>query len=131
MKENKKEYDLKPIIANSEKVRAKQAQKSKQPSTSIKPLIFEENENDSPLKRTIISIINDRNLTYSDLYNYTTKIKGGDIAEGQKFGYNIISGLKKRPTMIDTTFYMLCDFLDLEIRLVPKPKKDTTGMADE
>lgn len=45
------------------------------------------------------------------------KLKIGDNSEGQKLGYNIISGLKNRHTMIDTTFSMLCDFLNLDILL--------------
>lgn len=115
--ENNQKYDLAAIVANIEKVKAMKASKAKKPSTSIKPLRFDPSPDDSPLKAEIVRRINDKNLTYSDIYNYCTKIKNGDNSEGQKLGYNIISGLKNRHTMIDTTFSMLCDFLNLDIML--------------
>lgn len=115
--ENNQKYDLAAIVANIEKVKAMKASKAKKPSTSIKPLKFDPSPDDSPLKAEIVRRINEKNLTYSDIYNYCTKIKNGDNSEGQKLGYNIISGLKNRHTMIDTTFSMLCDFLNLDIML--------------
>ena len=118
MEENN--FNFEPIVANIEKVKKMKAAKAKKPSTSIKPLKFDESSEDSPLKTEIIRRINSKNLTYSDLYAYCTKVKGGDISEGQTFGYNIISGLKKRHTMLDTTFLILCDFLSLDINLVER-----------
>jgi hypothetical protein len=112
--------DFTPIIANVEKVKASKAAKKKQLSTSIKPLKFDPNPNDSPLKAAIVEWINRRDLTYADIYNYCTEIKGGDIDAGQKYGYNIIHGLRNRPTMIDTTFSILCDFLKLDVILKPR-----------
>ena len=125
-------FNLNPIIANIEMVKAMKAGKSKKkPSTSIKPLKFDPSPEDSPLKAEIIRQINMRNLTYSDIYNYCTTLKGGDIAEGQKLGYNIISGLKTRHTMIDTTFSMLCDFLNLDITLVERQPIEKTDEEDD
>lgn len=98
--ENNQKYDLAAIVANIEKVKAMKASKAKKPSTSIKPLKFDPSPDDSPLKAEIVRRINEKNLTYSDIYNYCTKIKNGDNSEGQKLGYNIISGLKNRHTMI-------------------------------
>lgn len=117
-------FDFNPIVADIERVKALKAKTVKKPSTSIKPLKFEPSPNDSPLKAEIIKQINARDLTYSDIYNYCTKIKNGDIAEGQKLGYNTITGLKKRPSMLDTTFSMLCDFLDLDIALIARHPSD-------
>ena len=62
---------------------------------------------------------------YSDIYNYCTTLKGGDISEGQKLGYNIISGLKNRHTFIDTTLTLLADFLDLDILFVDRKKAES------
>lgn len=125
-------FNLNPIIANIEMVKAMKAGKSKKkPSTSIKPLKFDPSPEDSPLKAEIIRQINMRNLTYSDIYNYCTALKGGDIAEGQKLGYNIISGLKTRHTMIDTTFSRLCDFLNLDITLVERQPIEKTDEEDD
>jgi hypothetical protein len=119
MEKNKK-MDFSNIIASVDKVKAAKAAKEKKPSTSVKPLKFVPHTDDSALKTAIVERINSKDLTYSDIYKYCTEIKGGDIAEGQKLGYNIISGLKNRHTMIDTTFYMLCDFLKVDVRLVPR-----------
>jgi hypothetical protein len=120
MEQNSKKFDFSTVIANVDKVKAAKAAKEKRPSTSVKPLKFDVHPEDSPLKSTVIEIINNRDLTYADIYKYCTDLKGGDIAEGQKLGYNIISGLKNRHTMIDTTFSMLCDFLELEVMLSAK-----------
>jgi hypothetical protein len=130
IKVNNKNFDFSKIIADVDKVKAAKAAKKKKPSTSVKPLEFEVHAEDSPLKTTVIDIINDRKLTYADIYKYCTDLKGGDIAEGQKLGYNIISGLRSRHTMLDTTFSMLCDFLNLEVMLVSR-SKDTSDKEDE
>jgi hypothetical protein len=121
MEKNKK-MDFTTIIANVDKVKAAKAAKAKKPSTSVKPLKFELHQEDSPLKSAIVERINARDLTYSDIYQYCTDLKNGDISEGQKLGYNIISGLKNRRSMIDTTFTMLCDFLQLDVMLVDRKK---------
>jgi hypothetical protein len=123
-KSKKTRYDLSEVVANIDKVKLQKAAKEKKPSTSIKPLTFDLHPDDSPLKAAIIERINANNLTYSDIYNYCTDLKGGDISEGQKLGYNIISGLKNRHSMIDTTFSMLCDFLKLDILLVERKEDD-------
>lgn len=117
---DKNKMDLTAIVANIDKVKQMKAAKQKKPSTSIRPLKFEPNSEDSPLKAEIVRRINEKNLTYSDIYAYCTTLKNGDISEGQKLGYNIISGLKNRHTMIDTTFSMLCDFLNLDVMLVDR-----------
>jgi len=130
MEINSKNFDFSTVIANVDKVKAAKAAKEKKPSTSVKPLKFETSSEDSPLKATVIEIINSRDLTYADIYKYCTDLKGGDIAEGQKLGYNIISGLKNRHTMIDTTFSMLCDFLELEVMLTAR-KKEKGEKEDE
>ena len=123
--------DLSSIVANIDKVKEMKAAKQKKPSTSVIPLKFETNPADSPLKAEIIRRINEKNLTYSDIYAYCTKLKNGDISEGQKFGYNTISGLRKRPSMMDTTFSMLCDFLDLDIMLVSRNKEESEELDEE
>lgn len=124
----KQKFNLNPIVADIEKVKALKAKTVKKPSTSVKPLKFDPNPNDSPLKEEIVRQINARNLTYSDIYEYCTKIKNGDIAEGQRLGYNLITGLKKRNTMLDTTFSMLCDFLQLDVVLV---RRDFDSDSDD
>lgn len=120
----KEKYDFTPINANIEKVKELKKTKEKRPSISLRPLKFEPSDEDSPLKAEIIKRINEKNLTYSDIYAYCTNLKDGDISEGQKLGYNIISGLKNRHSMIDTTFSMLADFLKLDILLIDR-KEDT------
>jgi hypothetical protein len=122
-RENNK-FDFSTVIANVDKVKAAKAAKQKKPSTSVKPLKFDPRPEDSPLKAAIVERINAKNLTYSEIYNYCTDLKGGDVLEGQKLGYNIISGLKNRHTMIDTTFSMLCDFLGYDIMLIERKKED-------
>lgn len=96
-----KKFDVTPILTDIEKVKKLKAAKKKKPSTSIRPLKFEPSPEDSPLKAEIIRRINARNLTYSDIYRYCTDLNDGDIAEGQRLGYNIITGLKNRHSMID------------------------------
>jgi hypothetical protein len=127
MEKKKSNLDFSNIIANVEKVRQAKAAKEKKPSTSVKPLKFEVSSEDSPLKAAIVERINARDLTYADIYKYCTNLKGGDIAEGQKLGYNTISGLKNRHTMIDTTFSMLCDFLEIDVMLVDRKKEENEG----
>ena len=122
---SKKQFDLSSVVANIDKVKQMKAAKPKKANTSIRPLQFDQDPDDSPLKDEIIRRINERNLTYSDIYEYCTKLKGGDTSEGQKLGYNVISGLRKRHTMIDTTFSMLCDFLHLDIMLVERKRDDS------
>lgn len=130
--EEKRKFDLSGVVANIGKVKQMKAAKPKKANTSIRPLKFDRDPDDSPLKDEIIRRINERDLTYSDIYEYCTKLKGGDTAEGQKLGYNIISGLRKRHTMIDTTFSMLCDFLRLDIMLIErKYNEDEEGTDDE
>jgi len=124
-----KKMDFSTVIANVDRVKAAKAAKAKKPSTSVKPLKFDQSPEDSPLKAAIVERINSRNLTYSDIYKYCADLKSGDIAEGQKLGYNIISGLKNRHTMIDTTFTMLCDFLQLDVMLIAR-KKDKNEKED-
>ena len=132
MAEEKKEaYDFGPIIGNIDKIKKTKAPKAKKPSTSAKPLKFDPNPNDSELKAAIIKRINDANMTYADIYKFCTDIKNGDITEGQRLGYNIISGLKHRPTMIDNTFLMLCNFLNLEITLVPRHVEKVSSDKDD
>jgi hypothetical protein len=129
--EKNEKYDLSSIVANIEKVKEMKAAKQKKPSTSIRPLKFEESPEDSPLKSEIIKRINEKNLTYSDIYAYCTALKGGDIAEGQKLGYNIISGLKNRHTFIDTTLTLLADFLKLDILFVDRKETEEEDEYDE
>lgn len=129
--ENKNIYDLSSIVANIEKVKQMKAAKQKKPSTSIRPLKFDPHPDDSPLKAEIVKRINAKNLTYSDIYAYCTTLKNGDISEGQKLGYNIISGLKNRRSMIDTTFSMLCDFLNLDVMLVDRKKVEDEEDEEE
>lgn len=124
MAQKKDDIDMSGVIANIEKVKKMKAAKTKKPSTSIKPLRIEPNDEDTPLKAEIVRRINEKNLTYSDLYNYCTELKGGDIAEGQKFGYNLISGLKNRRSFIDSTLSILTDFLGLDILFVERAPKE-------
>lgn len=121
---NNNDFDMEKIVSNIERVKKMKAAKQRRPSISLKPLKFETNSDDSPLKTELITRINEKNLIYSDLYNYCATVKNGDVAEGQKLGYNIISGLRTRHTMMDTTFSMLCDFLNLDICLVERPAQD-------
>jgi hypothetical protein len=125
----KKNFDFTNALANVSKAKAMKAAKEKKQSVSIKPLKFTSDPEDSPLKASIIEKINEEDLTYSDMYKYCTTLRNGDISEGQKLGYNIISGLKHRHTMIDTTFSILCDFLGLDVILV-KHKEDDSDDAD-
>lgn len=120
----KENFEMGEIIQNIDKVKEMKAGKKKRPNASIKPLVFEPHPDDSPLKAEIIRRINEKNLTYSDIYKYCIDLKDGDVNEGQNLGYNIIYGLRKRHTMIDTTFSMLCDFLNLDVMLVDKEESE-------
>lgn len=123
---NKKNQDMDftTIVANVDKVKRARAQKAKTPNKSVKPLKFDPHPDDSPLKAAIIERINAKELVYSDLYNYCTEFVGGDEEAGQKLGVNVMSGLRNRHSMLDTTFSMLCDFLDLNVLLVPRQKEE-------
>lgn len=123
-KNRKIDMDLTTIVANVDKVKRAKAKKSKKPSTSVKPLTFDLHPDDSPLKAAIVERINAKDLVYSDLYDYCSDIKSGDTAEGQKLGYNIISGLRHRRSMLDTTFSMLCDFLGIDVLLVERKEDE-------
>lgn len=124
MAKNNNNLDFTTIVANVDRVKKAKASKKKKPSTSVKPLSFDPHPEDSPLKAAIIDRLNANDMVYSDLYNYCSEIKGGDYAEGQKLGYNIISGLRHRHSMLDTTFSMLCDFLNLDVMLVERKEDD-------
>lgn len=122
------------VIADVDKVKALKQKKPKKASVSLRPLQFDESDEDTPLKAEIIRRINEKKLVYSDLYNYCTKIKNGDVAEGQKLGYNIISGLRTRHSMIDSTVSLLADFLELDIYFVdrhPAEDADDEDLSDE
>jgi len=124
MSEKKNKLDFSSVVANIDKVKEMKAKKQKKPSTSIKPLKFEESPEDTPLKAELVRRINAKNLTYSDIYDYCTKLKDGDISEGQTLGYNIITGLRKRHSMIDSTVTLLADFLGLDILFVERRTDD-------
>lgn len=125
-----KKFDFQPIEADIEQVRKLKAAKKKKPNTSIKPLKFEVHPDDSPIKAEIIRRINEKNLTYSDMYAYCTeKLCDGDASAGETLGYNTIYGLRKRHTMVDTTLSMLTDFLNLDIMFVEK--ENTTDEEDD
>lgn len=127
--ENKTPINFEEMIACTATVRERM-KKSKKPAKSLKSLSFDEDlDNDSDLKTAIIRKINGSHLTYSDLYAYCTKVKGGDISEGQKFACNIISGLKHRPTMIDTRVSLLCDFLSCDLLIRERKKIEPTKAA--
>lgn len=133
-KEKVPSNEMDTVIINIPKVREMKAKSNKKrQNASLKPLKFEINPADSPLKTEIIKRINERNLTYGDLHEYcTNQIKGGDVAEGRKLGYNIISSIKSCHTMVDTTFALLCDFLNLDICLVDRNNIETpTDLNDE
>jgi hypothetical protein len=123
-KTTKLDMDFTTIVANVDKVRRAKAKKSKKVSTSVKPLKFDLHPDDSPLKAAIVERINAKDLVYSDLYDYCSDIKDGDTAEGQKLGYNIISGLRHRHSMLDTTFSMLCDFLGIDVLLAERKEDE-------
>lgn len=118
---SKDAMDFTPVLNNIECIKKmKAAKKGRKPTVSLRPLKFDLNPEDSPLKSEIIKRINDRNLTYGDLYKYCTEIKDGNAIEGQKFGYNLISSLRNCHSMIDSTFSLLCDFLNLDVLLVDR-----------
>ena len=48
-------------------------------------------------------------------------LKGGDYDAGYRLGYNLITGLAKRHTMIDTTLTLIADFLGMDVVFKPKP----------
>jgi len=123
--------DFTAIIGNIDKIKASKAPKDKKPSTSAKPFHFDTSPEDSELKAALIERINSQNYTYADIYAFCTDLKNGDIVEGQRLGYNIISGLKKRHTMIDTTFMMLCNFLGLEVRLTKRRGSSLDKSSDK
>jgi len=125
---NNELYDLSSVVANISKVKQLKAAKQKKPSVSVRALKFAESPDDTPLKAEIIRQINSRNLKYSDIYEYCTKIKDGDIDAGQKLGYNIIYGLTHRHSMIDSTLTLLADFLGLDILFV---KRQDVESVDE
>lgn len=122
------QQDYQYIVANIEKIKKLKAEKKvgagKTPKYSTKPLKIEPSELDSPLKQAIVAKINEKNLTYGDMYRYCTKVKNGNVLEGQRFGYNVIACLRTRHTMIDTTLSMLCDFLNLRILFVDSEPED-------
>jgi hypothetical protein len=119
-----KNGEMVSLVADADKIKALKQKKQKKASVSLRPLQFEPSDEDTPLKAEIIRRINKKNLVYSDLYAYCTKIKNGDVSEGQKLGYNIISGLKNRHSMIDSTVSLLADFLELDIYFVDRNSSD-------
>lgn len=125
--------EMDTVIINLPKVREMKAKSTKKrQNASLKPLKFDIDPADSPLKAEIIKRINERNLTYGDLHEYcTNQIKNGDVAEGRKLGYNIISSIKNCHTMVDTTFALLCDFLNLDICLVDRNKIEPPTDLDD
>jgi hypothetical protein len=127
---------VREAIDNADKVKAVKAAKPSRHNVSLLPLEFTADPEDSNLKEALIEQINGRGLTYSDLFSYCTKIMKGDPVRGQKLGYNLITGMRKRRSMLDTTFSLWCDFLNLNILIVDKnkyhkKKAQTEGNGDQ
>ena len=129
MKENN--YDFTTIEENIPKIKQLKvlSKDKKKPSVSLRPLKFEESEENTILKAEIIRRINEKNLIYNDLYEYCINLLDGDVDAGRKYAGNIISGLNRGHSMIDSTFYLLCDFLGLEIIL--KEKNEIEAVDDD
>jgi hypothetical protein len=117
------EVIVRDAVDNASKVIAAKVTKPTRHNVSMLPLQFKADQEDSTLKTALIEQINSRNLAYSDLFEYCSKIMGGDPIRGQKLGYNLITGMRKRRSMLDTTFSLWCDFLSLRILIVDKDYK--------
>ena len=129
---SKKDNLFTTIETRTEVVKKKKENEKKSGRTtgSTKPLKFEASDGDSILKAHIIEKINEADLTYSDLYDYLTeKVYDGDKEKGRNKATNTIQGLRTRPSMMDTTFYLLCDMLGYDIVLMPK--EEATNKTEE
>ena len=131
MERKKEDFNFDSAIASVDRIKEMKSKNTIKQSTSIKPLQFEISKEDSELKKLLIQQINSKNLTYSDLHNYCTQIMGGNISGGKNLGYNLITGLRKRPTMTDVTFLMLCDFLNLDVVLKERESIDEEDIDGE
>jgi hypothetical protein len=127
---------VRDAVDNADKVIAAKVAKPSRHNVSLLPLQFKADPEDSTLKAALIEQINSRGLTYSDLFAYCSKIMNGDSIRGQKLGYNLITGMRKRRSMLDTTFSLWCDFLNLSILIVDKnykykkPKKSSSAAEE-
>lgn len=96
------------------KMEQTQIKSSAKPTSRVSSLKFETNDNDKDLLVIIKNLVNERNLTYNDLYEKF----------GRQLGWNMIDSARKGQISWDR-FKKWMDFLDMDIDLVvtPKPKK--------
>jgi len=115
-------------IEKADAVKLMKKEKPKKGSKSIKPLTITPTDEDTPIKTAIVNQINSRNLTYDDLKEYCFNLKGNQ-EEGIRLCYNIISGLRYRPSMMDSTVSILMDFLNVDMLLVPRNEDSITAAS--
>jgi len=128
MNEKNQNYNFDAALSSVDQIKRMKSKNETKQSTSIKPLKFDLDPEDSALKTKLIEKINSKNLTYADLHEYCTGIMNGDILAGKNLGYNIITGLRKRHTMTDVTLHMLCDFINVDIVF---EDRDGSGVGEE
>lgn len=81
------------------------------PTSRVSSLKFEMNDEDKDLLVIIKNLVNERELTYNDLYDKF----------GRQLGWNMIDSARKGQISWDR-FKKWMDFLDMDIDLVVTPK---------
>lgn len=125
--DNKIQYDdemMQNILHRADQVKKRNVAQKKKTKNSTKRLQFEINEEDSTLTKAVKTRINAGYYTQHDVDEFFKGLKEyeGNEKKAKDKAYNSVYGLKNRPTMIDETFELWCEFLELDIMLVERTK---------
>lgn len=125
-----KSSTIKQAVENADRVKAERKVRVKKATKSYKPLKFEQTPGASPIKAALVEQFNARDLTYDDLKDYCANMSP-DPEVGKKSAYNFINSLRSRPSMMDDTVSILCDFLGLSVVLHSKEEDIVKSAATD
>jgi uncharacterized protein YdiU (UPF0061 family) len=120
-----KDHDMMgEILSRAAEVKKRNVTQKKATKNSLKKLQFELKEEDSTLTREIKKRMNEGHYTQHDVDEFFKGLARyeGNEKKAKDKAYNSVYGLRKRPTMIDETFELWCEFLELDIHLKPRDK---------
>lgn len=93
-------------------------EKEKRKRKSEIPLQFDVDESDGiSLRANIVRYINEKNLTYQDLFDFCIEKTDNNEEEGKRKAYAIISALAQKRNIRSDTIDLLCEFLNVDIIL--------------
>jgi hypothetical protein len=105
------------LLSNIKKMKNQEIKKPKkvvdEDLRENEPLEYEIMDDDDDMVRMVKDEINSKGITTTDVYN---------VSSTPNAGYNLIYGLRKRPTMAYKTFQKWAEILDMEVVVTLKEK---------